>query len=75
MSEPVGIPSSYQEWRHFTQVECHIPLTADYVKSRLAELQDASDAKTKAFVRCYGDQQLKLTIGWFEQAASELGVR
>ena len=64
--------NTYEDWRECIEVHCGIPLTRDFISERLAELQDRGHPKTKEFERLYGENHLKRTIGWFEQAAKDL---
>ena len=65
------IPESYDQWVHCITVKCSIPLTADYVDGRLAELRDAEDPRTVKFRGMYGDEHWRRVIGWFERSLSE----
>lgn len=64
---------SYEAWKHCITVKCRIPLTAEYVATRLKALSDLTDPMTARFVVLYGDPYRLRTIGWFEQARAELG--
>lgn len=67
-----GLCTNYGEWKHCITVKCHIPLTADFVESRIAALSDQKQAATARFVELYGDAHRVRTIGWFEKARREL---
>ncbi|MEM7098626.1 MAG: hypothetical protein AAF541_10250 [Pseudomonadota bacterium] len=71
MSGP--IPQSYEEWRHCITVECGIPLTAEFVAERLSIWRNEDLEETQRFRSLYGDVHWQATIGWFEQAANEVG--
>jgi hypothetical protein len=67
----VVIPTSYAEWRHCIEVQCHQPLTPEYIAGRLAALNNPNDAHTRDFTRLYGEAHRCAVAGWFERAASE----
>lgn len=67
------IPTSYAQWRECIEVHCGIPLTPDYVHSRIGELEDSGNRNTKHFEKLYGAEHLERTLGWFRRAADELG--
>ncbi len=67
------VPTSYEAWRHCITEICKIPLTADYIRQRIAALHDTSDYMTQSFVRLYGERQRQLTVAWFQKALLELG--
>lgn len=74
MSDNVNetFPTTYQEWRHCIEDLGQISLTRAFIDKRLTELQDSKNANTEEFANLYGDDRLHATIGWFQQAASEL---
>lgn len=63
---------SYDAWKQCITVACNIPLTADYIEKRIAELKDAGNEHTIKFVKTWGESHLQTVIGWFEQAAQEV---
>lgn len=63
---------SYDAWKQCITVACNIPLTADYIEKRTAELKDAGNEHTKKFIKTLGKAHLQKVIGWFEQAAREV---
>ena len=65
------VPSSYAEWRHCIEFDCRQPLTADFIATRLAALNNPADAHTRDFTRLYGESHLRAVIAWFTHAASE----
>ena len=65
------IPNTYEEWRDCITQKCGIPLTAAYIEERLRVLRSPRDAATVRFRKLYGQQQLDLTVRWFEQARAE----
>ncbi|MEM6760098.1 MAG: hypothetical protein AAF601_11535 [Pseudomonadota bacterium] len=67
------VPTTYEDWKHCITVTCDIPLTQDYVTARLKALNDRSDYHTQKFVDRWGEAHHARTVGWFEQAAEELG--
>ena len=73
MSDASPIPATSREWRECIEVRCKIRLTSKYVADRLAELQNTKHPKTQEFAKLYGANHLQQTIGWFRQAAKELG--
>lgn len=66
------IPDTYAAWRHCIEVDCGIPLTAPYVRERIAALGDPRDFRTEQFQRLYGEAHLARVRGWFAQALTEL---
>ena len=72
MSEDEAIPNSYEQWRYCIETLGGIELTPTYVKSRLAILQDFSNAESQKFAKLYGKAHLQRTNEWFRRAASEL---
>ena len=71
MTAPL-IPRTYAEWRHCITVLCAIPLTSDYIDKRLKALDDENDFMTQKYRQTWGEDQLKKTREWFEQAQQEL---
>lgn len=65
------IPDSYSSWRHCIEVICDVPLTASYIRQRLAALNDPGDFHTQRIAACYGDAHLAQVRTWFEQAQRE----
>ena len=59
---------SYSEWREAITQRCRIDLTPDYVRSRIAALQDPSEPTTREFIATYGESYLRQVVQWFEQA-------
>ncbi|MEL6367934.1 MAG: hypothetical protein AAFR91_01310 [Pseudomonadota bacterium] len=71
----VIIPSNYEAWRHCITVECVIPLTADFVATRLKVWNVVNVQVTARFRALYGDTRWRAVIGWFERASRELQLR
>ena len=46
--------SSYDEWKKCITVDCGIPLTANYIDERIAELNNADNPNTKKFINTWG---------------------
>jgi hypothetical protein len=66
------IPDSYPAWRHCIEMDCGIPLTATFIRERIAALDDLGDFRTEQFVRLYGQAHLNRVRDWFAQALGEL---
>ena len=66
------VPCSYQEWKECITVKCGIPLSLDYVQSRIKALDDETDYHTRRFVEQWGQNQLDKTKSWFRKAEQEL---
>ena len=66
-------PQNYAEWQHCITVECGIPLTAAFVTERLGVWRNQAHQEPRRFRQQYGDDYLRVMIGWFEQAEQELG--
>lgn len=62
---------SYEDWKHCISVRCGIPLTAPYLRERIAALGNASDPMTARFAALYGADHLTRTRGWFQRALAE----
>jgi hypothetical protein len=69
MSSP--IPQTYDEWRHCIEVECGIPLTAEFLAVRIAILSAAEAEETRHFRKLYGDEHWQRVLSWFRRAAEE----
>lgn len=63
--------STYEDWKYCITVSCKIPLTPEYIESRIAELNDRKNYQTKKFIDTWGETHFLRTIGWFEQARQE----
>lgn len=68
MSETSMIPETYQQWRDCITIRCGIPLTDDFIRSRLIELRNEQHPKTAEFAKMFGREYLHQVIEWFEQA-------
>lgn len=68
------IPETYSAWRHCIEVECRIPITAAFLRERIAALADMRDFRTEQFVSLYGSAHLARVEDWFKQALQELGA-
>jgi len=67
-------PKTYRDWRHCITVECGLPLTADFIRERLAVWRDEKAFETSRFRELYGDAHWQAVIGWFERAAKEVSA-
>ncbi|MFY8134245.1 MAG: hypothetical protein ACOVKS_04540 [Aquimonas sp.] len=65
-------PSTYEEWRHCIQHICRVPLTPEFVATRIRELQDTRLHSTAQFLRHYGREHHARVSGWFGEAALRL---
>ena len=65
------IPTTYEEWRHCISVEGGIPLTSDYIASRLGVWREEKTQETRRFRELYGDAYWRTIISWFERAEKE----
>ena len=63
---------NYEDWKHCITGICKVPLTVDYVATRLKELRDTQNYDTKKFVGSWGEPHRQQVIAWFEQAEIEL---
>lgn len=70
---PDWMPTHYAGWRECITVHCGIPLTPGYVAERLQILSQAGHEETRRFIRVYGEDHRQRVLGWFRQAASEIG--
>lgn len=64
--------NSFDDWKRCITVSCGLPLTVDFVETRLDALRNENDLHTRKFVDMWGDAHLARVIGWFEQAQREL---
>lgn len=71
MSQPI-VPDSYAAWRHCIEVDCGLRLDADYIRQRIAALEDVRDFHTQQFVRRWGEPHRQRIVGWFRQAQEQL---
>ena len=67
------IPTNYQEWRHCIEVKCNIPLTKNFITTRIEALQDLSEDETVKFQKLYGDDYRLQVLEWYEQALRQVG--
>ena len=63
---------TYDDWKHCITEICRVPLTPDFVATRLTELRDTQNYNTQKFVGSWGEDHRKQVIAWFEQAEVEL---
>jgi len=64
-------PSDYASWRYCIEFKCGVPLTPEFIQSRIAILSDPRQEETKRFAKLYGKPYHQQVLGWFEQAATE----
>lgn len=64
-------PTNYENWKHCITVSCGIPLTVDYIRTRLVDLKNPSDFHTQKFIKTWGEDYLETVVGWFERAKTE----
>jgi hypothetical protein len=69
------IPQTYSAWRHCIEVECGIPLTPEYIASRLNVLREPAADETRRFVQRYGRVHWQRVVAWFETAAEQAAAR
>ena len=74
MSEPFRL-RSYKDWKHCITRLCRIPLTPDYVETRIITLDDRRDYGTQRFVETWGEAHLDRVKSWFLQAREELNTK
>lgn len=63
---------SYEDWKHCITQACGIPLTAAYIETRLAALDNPNDYGTQRFIQTWGEPHLLRVRGWFDEARAEL---
>lgn len=68
------IPQTYAAWRTCIEVHCGIPLTAQFIATRLRELNDDGFYSTEQLLRFYGQAHVARIRAWFQQAAKALDV-
>jgi len=64
-------PSDYASWRYCIEVKCGVPLTPQFIQSRIAILSDPKQEETKRFAKLYGESYQQQVLGWFQQAAAK----
>ncbi|MEM8825537.1 MAG: hypothetical protein AAGD40_01235 [Pseudomonadota bacterium] len=72
MMTDTAIPVTYADWKHCITVLCGIPLTADYIDSRLSALANSADHTTQRFIEVWGEAHLAQVTDWFHAARNEL---
>lgn len=63
---------TYDDWKHCITDICDVPLTPDFIATRLTELRDTRHYNTRKFVGSWGEEHRKQVVAWFEQAEREL---
>tara|TARA_Y100001954_G_scaffold83176_1_gene91386 strand:- start:931 stop:1146 length:216 start_codon:yes stop_codon:yes gene_type:complete len=66
------VPESYEEWKRCITIDCAIPLTRDFVKERIAALEDMNDFHTLRYIESWGKDQHARTLAWYRRAEDEL---
>jgi hypothetical protein len=66
------VPQSYEDWRTCIVIKCGIPLTREYILSRLSSLKDATAHENRRFVQLYGEGHWRRVTHWFEMALKDL---
>ena len=64
--------SNFEDWQRCITVECGIPLTPEFIETRLTALRNPGDEHTRKFVKEWGQAHLNQVIQWFETAQSRL---
>ena len=65
------IPTTYADWRRCIEHDCGIPLTADFIALRMADLRDPNSHHTQQFLKRYGNEHHARVLAWFEEAARD----
>lgn len=68
-------PQTYEEWRKCITVKCGIPLTLDYMRTRIDALKHADSADNKRFRELYGEGHWHRVTAWFELALKESSAK
>jgi hypothetical protein len=68
----MNIPKDYIEWKKCIEIDCQIPLTAEFITSRLSSLRNESEQSTKKLIELYGMAHLQRLVEWFSRAHEEL---
>lgn len=63
----------YGKWKNCIVKNCGIPLTREFIESRLAELLDDNHIKTIQFKERYGIKYIQVITNHFKRALEELG--
>lgn len=70
----MNIPKDYIEWKKCIEIDCQIPLTIEFISSRLTSLRNESEQTTQKLIELYGSAHLQRLIEWFSRASAELGM-
>jgi len=68
MKSHAVIPRNFDEWKRCIEVDCGIPLTPEFVATRIEALTRSGSEEASRFARLYGSDHLQHVIGWFETA-------
>ena len=66
------IPSNYASWRYCIEVKCGLALTSEFLRRRIAILEDPSQEESRRFIELYGKPYYQQVLAWFQRAASEV---
>ena len=64
-------PQNYHDWKVCITERCGIPLTRDYVESRIKTLSNPASGERTKFIQQYGTEWLDQVVGYFKQALQE----
>ncbi|MEZ5898548.1 MAG: hypothetical protein R3D51_03545 [Hyphomicrobiaceae bacterium] len=62
---------TYADWKTCIEEYCRIPLTPEFVASRIAELTDTSNERTRRFVETWGEAHRQRVLSWFQKARDQ----
>lgn len=71
----MSIPRNYTDWQQCITKDCGIPLTQEYIRGRLEQLNKKDIFEVEKFRSLYGDNHWNKVIAWFERALKELSIR
>ncbi len=62
---------NYTDWRVCIERSCGIPLTKNFIESRLKNMVDLNQEETQRFIQRYGQDHYQTVLQWFRTAHNE----
>ena len=69
-----AVPETFEAWKYCITRECGIPLTAGFIRARLAVLDNPANEETTRFRRLYGEAHWRRVVTWFQRAGKDAGA-
>ncbi len=70
----IELPRSFEDWKECIIQKCGIPLTPQYLQSRVRLLQETDSPETIRFRQLYGEAHYSRVVEWFKRALIETGT-